>query len=127
MAVGAGGIVVFKEGLDQARSAFAGYGRVVDNSNGLGVASASRTDLSVGGVCIPATHVADGRCPHAFLAPEDAFNAPEATRGKVEHLEAGRNRIGRACSVYRVKFKRIQDWVPASRNICGKSARSRGV
>ena len=127
MTVGPGGIVVFKEGFNQARSAFAGYGRVVDNSNGLGVASASRTDLSVGGVCISAAHVADGRCPDAFLAPEDTFNSPEAARGKVEHLEAGGDRISRARSVYRVKFERVQDWVPASRNICGKSARSRGV
>ena len=127
MTVGAGGIVVLKEGFDQARSAFAGYGRVVDNSNGLGVASASRTDLSVGGVRVSATHVADGRCPHSFLAPEDAFNAPEAARGKVEHLEAVGDRIGRACAIYRVKFKRIQDWVPATWNVCGKSARSRGV
>ena len=127
MTVGASGIVVFEEGLDQARSAFAGYGGVVGNSNGLGVASASRTDLSVGGVCISATHVANGRCPHSFLAPEDAFNAPETARGKVEHLEAGRNRIGRACAIYRVKFKRIQDWVPATWNVRGKSARSRGV
>ena len=127
MTVGAGGIVVFEEGFDQACSAFTGHGGIVDHRYSLGVARAPRAYLSVGRVCVPAAHVTNSSRPHALLAPEDTLHTPETTGGKVQYLESVGNRIGCARPIHRVKFKLGQDWVPATRNIRRKSARSGGI